>query len=165
MKIVVIADTHMPNKAKKLPNQLITELKATDLIIHAGDWQTMDVYRELSTYAKVEGVIGNVDGIDIQQHFKEKEILHLNDFKIGVTHGHGQKLTTEKRARAAFEKQDVDCIIFGHSHIPVLKYENDILIFNPGSPTDRRRQAYYSYGILTIGKGIHAEHVFFSDKD
>lgn len=164
MKIVVISDTHIPKKAKMIPSRLVTDLKKADLIVHAGDWQTIDVFNALSAYAKVEGVVGNVDGADIQQHFRGKEILHINGFKIGITHGHGQKMTTEKRAIATFEEDHVNCIIFGHSHIPVLKHENDVLIFNPGSPTDKRRQPFYSYGTLTIDNDIHAQHVFFTDK-
>ena len=152
-------------KSKKIPSQLVQDLKTADLIIHAGDWQTMGVYKEFSKYARVEGVVGNVDDPDIQQHLREKEILWLNGFKIGVIHGHGQKMTTEKRVLAAFEEDDIDCIIFGHSHIPLLKYVNDILLFNPGSATDKRRQHSYSYGILTMDKDIHAEHVFYTAKD
>jgi uncharacterized protein len=60
---------------------------------------------------------------------------------------------------------NVDCIVFGHSHIPVLKKTNEILVFNPGSPTDKRRQKEFSYGIMTIGEKIIAEHVFFPDKE
>ncbi|WP_209123870.1 metallophosphoesterase family protein [Alkalihalobacillus sp. BA299] len=164
MKIIVISDTHMPKKAKKLPARLVEDLQNTDLIIHAGDWQTMDVYEELAQYAKVEGVTGNVDDLEIQQRFGEKLILPIGNYKIGVFHGHGQKLTTEKRALAAFKEDVVDCIIFGHSHIPVLKKVNDILLFNPGSATDKRRQANFSYGLLRIGKTLAAEHIFYADK-
>lgn len=77
MKIVVISDTHIPKKAKMIPSRLVTDLKKADLIVHAGDWQTMDVFNALSAYAKVEGVVGNVDGADIQQHFRGKEILQI----------------------------------------------------------------------------------------
>lgn len=164
MKVVVMADTHMPKRAKKLPSKLLSGLKTTDLIIHAGDWQTIDVYKELKEYAKVEGVVGNVDGLEIQEHFDHKKLLDLMGFKIGVVHGHGTKMTTEKRALAAFKDEEVDGIIFGHSHIPVLKYINGVLVFNPGSPTDKRRQPLYSYGILTIGEELRAEHIFFEDK-
>ncbi|MFC3884165.1 metallophosphoesterase family protein [Bacillus songklensis] len=165
MKIIVVSDTHMPKRAKKLPARFVKDLELADLIIHAGDWQTMGVYEELSRYARVEGVIGNVDGPDMQQRFGEKLILDVNGFKIGVVHGHGQKLTTERRALAAFENEEIDCLIFGHSHIPVLKETDGVLLFNPGSPTDKRRQPHFSYGILTIEETIHAEHVFYENKE
>ncbi|WP_078428320.1 metallophosphoesterase family protein [Alkalihalobacterium alkalinitrilicum] len=165
MKIVVLSDTHMPKKAKTYPSQLVTDLQSAQLIIHAGDWQTAQVYEQLSQYSQVVGVTGNVDNEEIQQLFGEKLVLPIGPFKIGVVHGHGQKLTTEKRALAAFKNDDVDCIIYGHSHIPVLKKVNDILLFNPGSVTDKRRQPNFSYGVLTIGKTIEAEHVFITDKN
>ncbi|WP_160718900.1 metallophosphoesterase family protein [Bacillus sp. USDA818B3_A] len=164
MKIVIISDTHLPKRAKGLPARLTAELKDADLIIHAGDWQTIDVFHELHTYGKVEGVFGNVDDEEIKKHFPEKRIIELNGFKIGVTHGHGKGKTTEKRAILAFTEDEVDCIIFGHSHIPLKKYQNGLLLFNPGSPTDKRRQKMYSFGILQIGDTIEADHIFFSNK-
>ncbi|WP_227938205.1 metallophosphoesterase family protein [Alkalihalobacillus deserti] len=165
MKIIVISDTHIPKRAKKLPEQLIVNLKQADLIIHAGDWQILEVYQELAGYGEVQGVIGNVDGQDIQERFPEKLIIEVHPFKIGVVHGHGKKLTTERRSLDAFKGEQVDCIVFGHSHIPVIKKTDDILLFNPGSVTDKRRQPCYSYGILTIKEDtIKAEHIFFDDK-
>lgn len=164
MKIVVISDTHIPTRAKKLPDRIISDLQSANLIIHAGDWQTLEVYNELSKYGEVKGVVGNVDDANVQAHFPEKIILDLNGKKIGVVHGHGKGLTTERRVLEAFKDENVDCIIFGHSHIPVLKKLNDILLFNPGSATDKRRQPNYSYGILTIKNSIVAEHVFFGSK-
>ncbi|WP_409299024.1 metallophosphoesterase family protein [Peribacillus sp. SCS-26] len=162
MKIVVLSDTHMPRKGRVLPDQLKTELGNCELIIHGGDWKTLDVYEELSAYGEVRGVHGNVDGEDIKKLFPEKIIVESGGVRIGVTHGHGKGLTTERRARAAFVDEEVHAVIFGHSHIPLLKKEGGILIFNPGSPTDKRRQPRYSFGILTIEEGtVSARHVFF----
>lgn len=163
MKIIVISDTHIPKKAKKIPEQMIPDLLGSDLIIHAGDWQTIDVYKDLSLYGEVKGVTGNVDNVEIQSHFPEKLLFEVYGHKIGVVHGHGKRLTTERRALEAFEKDNVDCIIFGHSHIPMLKAVDGVLLFNPGSATDKRRQPNYSYGILTIGDEIVAEHVYFNN--
>jgi putative phosphoesterase len=164
VKVVVISDTHIPKKANTLPARLQIDLKKADLIIHAGDWQTLDVLEELSNYAEVKGVYGNVDGKEIQEHLPEKLIININDKIIGIVHGHGKRLTTEKRALEAFKDIKVDCIIFGHSHIPVIKEVDGILLFNPGSSTDKRRQQQYSYGILTVNQSIHAELVYFDDK-
>jgi putative phosphoesterase len=161
MKVVVLSDTHMPKRAKKLPSRLIEELKEADLIIHAGDWQTIDVYNDLKNYGKVIGVFGNVDGPEIKEIFGEKALIKEHGYKIGITHGHGKGKTTEKRALLAFNSELVDCIIFGHSHIPIKKYEDGILLFNPGSPTDKRRQGKYSFGVLKIGETLEAEHIFF----
>ncbi|HZG71445.1 MAG TPA: metallophosphoesterase family protein [Chondromyces sp.] len=164
MRIIVVADTHFPKRGKKLPEKLIDGLKKADLIIHAGDWLIKEVYDELSTYTQVKGVVGNQDDKEMA-FLPEKQLIEAEGWKIGVVHGHGDKSTTEKRALAAFSDEKVDCIIFGHSHIPYLKYEKGILLFNPGSATDKRRVPYYSYGVLTLDEeGIHAEHRFYKDK-
>lgn len=162
MKIIVLSDTHIPKRAKSLPNRLLDELKDANLIIHAGDWQTIDVYNQLTTFAKVEGVYGNVDDDNIKEMFPENQIVEVSGFKIGITHGHGTGKTTEKRAIQKFEGEMVNCIIFGHSHIPIKKYNNGILLFNPGSPTDKRRQEKYSFGVITIGDTLAAEHIYFT---
>lgn len=164
MKIVVTADTHMPDTGKQLPSRLKQELETTDLIIHAGDWNSMEVYHMLKEYAEVKGVYGNVDREDIKEQFPAKEMLEVHGHKTGIIHGHGDKKTTEKRALEAFEGEEVDIIIFGHSHIPILRYFKKKLLLNPGSPTDKRTLPYYSFAILTVGEEIRAEHVFFSDK-
>src|SRR4051812_36175488 len=116
MKIIVLSDTHMPKRSKSLPARLMEELKDADLIIHAGDWQTIDVHNQLKTFAKVEGVFGNVDGEDIKEMFPEKRIVEASGYKIGITHGHSTGKTNEKRAVQKFADEKVDCIIFGHSH-------------------------------------------------
>jgi len=164
MKIVVLSDTHMPQKTKHLPQFMMNDLESAHYIIHAGDWQTVELLHELKQYAEVIGVTGNVDSPELKTLLNSKEILRAGDFKIGVVHGHGTGKTTEKRAVDAFMEDGADCIVYGHSHIPVLKETNGILLFNPGSPTDKRRQKDFSYGILTIGGKIKAEHVFFDDK-
>lgn len=161
MKIVVISDTHMPRKSKSLPDKLLADLQDCDYIIHAGDWQTVELYNELKRFGPVIGVTGNVDGPELKSLLKTKDILQVGNFHIGVVHGHGSGKTTEKRAIETFTADKVDCIVFGHSHIPVNKEVGGIIIFNPGSPTDKRRQKQFSYGILTVGEEIVAKHVFF----
>ena len=84
----------------------------------------------------------------------------------GVTHGHGKGKTTEKRALLAFEHEQVDAVIFGHSHIPTHKQIGDITLFNPGSATDKRREKQFSFGLLYIQKNtLRVEHVFYDSKD
>lgn len=164
MKIVVVSDTHMPRMAKKIPSVLEKDLQSADYIIHAGDWQTLDVYELFSQYAPVIGVYGNVDNEEVRQKLKEKEIVQFRNYTIGITHGHGTSKSTEERVRSYFAEDKVDCIIFGHSHVPLMKTVNGILIFNPGSPTDKRRQKQYSYGVITIGRQLSAKHVFYDSK-
>lgn len=121
MKITVLSDTHIPKKAKTLPPQVVTELENCDLIIHAGDWQTIHVYHELIKYGNVKGVYGNVDSEELLELLPEKLVVELEGTRIGVVHGHGKRWTTERRAMEAFADDQVDCIFFGHSHIPIQK--------------------------------------------
>jgi putative phosphoesterase len=165
MKIIVLSDTHIPKKAKKFPQPLIHELETADLIIHAGDWQTMDVYRELSAYGEVAGVTGNVDSPELGRVLNSRELINVKGFKIGLVHGHGTGKSTEKRAKAAFAGEKVDCIVFGHSHIPLAKQENGIILFNPGSTTDKRRQEQFSFGLFHIGNKLETQHIYFRDKN
>lgn len=164
MKVIVISDTHMPRMAKGLPPRLKEDLKTAELILHAGDWQTREVYEELKTYAPVEGVCGNVDGQDLIEQFGFQKVLTIEGYRIGIVHGHGKKGTTEQRAIEAFSGKELDIIIFGHSHIPVNKSIDGTILFNPGSPTDKRRQSKYSFGIIKIGESLTVEHVFYPDK-
>ncbi|MFS0777930.1 metallophosphoesterase family protein [Neobacillus sp. 3P2-tot-E-2] len=164
MKIVVLSDTHLPKRKNGLPDRLLEELKDAELIIHAGDWLTIDVYHQLRAYGRVEGVYGNVDHEDIIGLLSSKKIVEAGGFRFGITHGHGKGKTTEKRAIVEFEGENVDCIIYGHSHIPVKRYEGNLLIFNPGSPTDKRRQKLFSFGVLTLSDKITAEHIFFNEE-
>ena len=165
MKVVVISDTHMPRKAIQLPRILKRDLEECDFIIHAGDWQTVDLYYQLQQFAPTIGVTGNVDGRELKSLLKTKELFIIGEFRIGIVHGHGTGKTTEKRAIDTFADDVVDCIIYGHSHIPILKENNGVILFNPGSPIDKRRQKEFSYGILTIGEKIIAKHIFFEDSN
>lgn len=164
-KIVIVSDTHIPIRAKKLPQALIAECQEADFIIHAGDWQTMDVFYELSAYAETDGVTGNVDPWDILDRFGKKKIFTIDGLKIGVIHGDGIRNTTEQRALDAFADDHVDIIVFGHSHIPVMRDEDGITLFNPGSPTDKRRQRQYSFGLLEISDSWQLRHVFFDKEE
>lgn len=157
----MISDTHMPKRAKTLPEFLVGFLKKADLIIHAGDWQSTAVYKQLLEFAPVAGVIGNVDEDDLVTIFPFKKIIEINGVRTGITHGHGQGKTTEKRVLSVFEGDDVEIIIFGHSHIPLKKEVNGKILFNPGSPTDKRKQAQYSFGRIQLEEAITIEHIFF----
>lgn len=162
MRIIVTADTHLPLGQRKLPDRLLEACESADLILHAGDWKSPDVYAELSRFAEVKGVFGNVDGDDIRKLFPEQQIIETAGHRIGLVHGHGKKQTTEKRARDAFLNEELDMIIYGHSHIPHLRYYGKTMLLNPGSPTDKRKLPLYSFAVLTIGETIHTEFIFFS---
>ncbi|MDT9024472.1 MULTISPECIES: metallophosphoesterase family protein [Rossellomorea] len=161
MKIIVVSDTHMPKKRRGLPEILKEDLMSSDLIIHAGDFQTLDAYREFMEYGELIAVVGNGDNADLQALLPRKRIIKKKGLKIGVVHGHGKGKTTEKRALEAFESDEVDLIVFGHSHIPYSRYMKGRLLFNPGSPTDKRKLPYFSHGVLTIEDTWKIEHKFY----
>lgn len=163
MRIGVISDTHLRSGGRGLPAKLLEGLEGADLILHAGDWMTLDILYELEAVAPVEGVAGNNDGFDIIDRFGFSKILELNGFRIGLTHGHQGYKQTPLNALDAFKDEAVDTIVFGHSHIPFNKDMNGIRLFNPGSPTDKRRQPQYSYGFLyldEVGKEMTAEILY-----
>ncbi|MFJ2042470.1 metallophosphoesterase family protein [Paenibacillus taichungensis] len=165
MKIIVISDTHLPRKARKLPDPLVEALSDADLILHAGDWSDWSVHKLLSAYAPIEGVAGNTDPPEIGQKLGFSRIVEADGLRLGLVHGHLGSKSTEQNAIHTFAGQQVDAVIFGHSHIPVMHTVNDVLIFNPGSPTDRRFQPQYSFGIMTTHLGkLQAEHVFYDVK-
>lgn len=157
LKIVIVSDTH----AKALPPRLLKECSSADLILHAGDWGNLDIQEQLEAFAEVIGVHGNIDSLPIQSMFPDKQIIHAGKFKIGMVHGHGDKGTTEKRAIDAFADETLDAIVFGHSHIPLIRYAKRTLLLNPGSPTDKRRVPYYSFIVLHVGEDLRPELILF----
>ncbi|HEY0827232.1 MAG TPA: metallophosphoesterase family protein [Bacilli bacterium] len=164
MRLGVVSDTHMYNYAQQLPKALVKGLQGVELIIHAGDWVGVNIATLFEQIAPVEGVAGNNDGEEIIQRFGRKKLLTLSGFKIGLVHGDGYKKTTEMRAFDAFHKDKPDMILFGHSHTPFAEYHQGVFMFNPGSPTDKRKEPQYSYGIVDLDKTISARHFYYSDK-
>ena len=161
MIIVATADTHMPKRAKTLPAVLRAALENADHIIHAGDITIPDILDILAAFAPVTAVAGNVGDAALRLALDEHRILRAGRFSIGVCHGHGTKGKTLDRALAAFNGQHVDAVVFGHSHIPYLGMHDGVLVLNPGSPTDKRRNLYYSYGVIETGETLSARIVYF----
>lgn len=166
MKIGVVSDTHLHKRNVYLPKALRDGLQGVDLILHAGDWIAPEVADLLAGIAPVEGVAGNNDGDNIVDRFGLQKLIRAGNIMIGIIHGDGYGKTTEQRAYQAFAGEAVDVVIFGHSHVPYMERRDGVLLFNPGSPTDKRRQPRYSFGILEIGDGgeLEARHIFYEDK-
>jgi len=160
MKIGILSDTHIPIKAKNLPYQVMNGLEGVDLILHAGDLVHEEVIWLLEEIAPVEAVAGNVDSWELQRQLGLKKTLDLQAFKIGLIHGHGgERGNTVERAVKAFT--GVDCIVFGHSHQSYNQLHNGVLLFNPGSSTDKRQEPHYSYGLLYLEEKIKGEIIYF----
>jgi uncharacterized protein len=163
MKLGIVSDTHMYGRAKALPDALVTGLRGVDAILHAGDWMDESVIELFAAIAPVDGVAGNNDGEKLAARLGRKKLLTFAGYRIGIVHGDGGRSTPDQ-AFASFRSEAADVIVFGHSHIPYLENREGILLFNPGSPTDKRRQPRYSYGVLTLGNTIEAEHYYYDDK-
>jgi uncharacterized protein len=161
IKIGVIADTHIPRAAKRIPDKVFEIFEGVELILHAGDAVEEIALEQLESIAPVLAVHGNRDSDEFKQKHPETRIITLEGFRIGLIHGHGEKGTTRDRMPSFFQGCDLSCIIFGHSHIPFMEEIDNILYFNPGSPTMKKRQAKASVGILILMEEIRGEICFF----
>jgi len=159
-KIVVLSDTHIPVRAAAIPKKITEQFKDADLIIHAGDFQTIEVVNNLGSYDNFIAVYGNMDSDDVANKLPEKMIINIEnddkEFKIGVTHGSGSPEGIAERVLHFFE-EELDCIIFGHSHQPFNEKINNTLMFNPGSPTDTVFATINTFGILKLNNEIKGE--------
>ncbi len=152
---VILADTHIPRRARNLPEGLVPYLERADLILHAGDLIVPSVLEGLSAYnAPVHAVKGNVDMLE--SDLPETLQLEFDGAKIAMIHESGRKEGRRKRLGKRFPEARV--IVFGHSHIPFLEDENGLLLLNPGSPTDKRRQPEHTFALLRSEEGdVRAE--------
>ena len=152
MDIAVISDTHMPNGRRRLPDECISRLKAADLIIHAGDLITLDVLNDLRRYGRVKAVHGNVDDAGVKAALPAAASITAEGTRIAVVHDSGPARGRLVRLRSRFP--DADAVIFGHSHLPLHERDDDgFQIFNPGSPTERRRAPACTMGIAHARAG------------
>jgi putative phosphoesterase len=149
MRIAMLADTHV-STIEDLPKKIIDVLPTVDLIIHAGDFTDVQLLRDLEELRKVKGVQGNMDSRELKAMLPAKEIVEIKNKRIGITHGSGSPWGIEERVRKVFESDQIDILVYGHSHQSQNKVIKDILFLNPGKATD-------SFGILTIDGGVKGE--------
>lgn len=163
MKIGIISDTHIKKNHDRIDKFLSEHLNDVDIVIHLGDFtdkKTLDKFMEFDNFV---GVYGNVDSGEVRDTLLEEEIIEVEGYKIGIFHGHGVKKDTVERAYDRFKDRQVDVIAFGHSHQPLIRTMNKVLLLNPGSPTDKRREKNFSYIVLELEEGImNAQIRFFS---
>jgi hypothetical protein len=158
MKIGVIADTHIPDRAKEIPREILEAFKQVDMIIHAGDLVDLSVLETLKNSCQnVRAVWGNMDPHEVRKKIPQKDIVKIGDYKIGVIHGWGPADKLIELAAKEFKDDDVQVIIFGHAHEALKEKIGGILYFNPGSATDKMFSPYNSYGIIEINDKIEAE--------
>jgi uncharacterized protein len=145
----VIADTHMPRRARSLPEGLIPHLQRADLILHAGDLMDPTLLEELAAYAPTRAVRGNLD--PSEAGLPEMLEFEFGGARVAMTHDSGAKRGRRSRMQRRFPEARV--VVFGHSHIPWLEDQDGLLLLNPGSPTDRRRQPNHTFALLRAEDG------------
>jgi putative phosphoesterase len=152
MRIAVISDTHMPRRNRRLPDACVERLRAADAIVHAGDLMELEVLHELQALGPpVHAVRGNVDSAPLQARLPLQRLLDFAGVKVGVLHDAGPRTGRLDRMRRRFP--DAQAVIFGHSHIPLHEARDGFQIFNPGSPTERRRSPRHTMGVATVRDG------------
>jgi uncharacterized protein len=151
LRLALIADTHMPRGDRRLSEPCLEAMRRADLIVHAGDFSQPSVLAELHELGPVAAVHGNVDSPELRRELPESIRLDLEDVVLGVIHDAGPAKGRLERMRARFP--DANAVVFGHSHLPLHEERDGFQIFNPGSPTERRRAPHRSMGEATIDRG------------
>ncbi len=160
MKIGVIADTHIPDRAKEIPQEILEAFKGVDMVLHAGDLVDSSVLDKLKAVCKdVRAVRGNMDHDEVRKGLPEKEVIHAGNYKIGIIHGYGNPNKLIDLVTEIFKNDNCDLIIFGHSHSALNEKRGKIIYFNPGSATDKIFASSNSYGIIEINDKIEAKIV------
>lgn len=152
VQIAIIADTHLPRGTRRLPEPCVERLRAADLILHAGDLRALSVLRELESYGPVVAVHGNVDDAELRATLPAVAAVEAAGTTIAMVHDAGPARGRLDRLRRRFP--DADAVVFGHSHIPLHERSPEgFQIFNPGSPTERRRSPQHTMGIAEVQEG------------
>ncbi|MCX2927063.1 metallophosphoesterase family protein [Streptomyces sp. NEAU-W12] len=157
MRLLLVSDTHVPARARRLPSEVLDETERADVVIHAGDWIDTPTLDLLETRARrLIGVSGNNDGPELRERLPEVARAELGGLRFGVVHETGPARGREARCAERFP--DLDVLVFGHSHIPWdTGAPGGLRLLNPGSPTDRRRQPYCTYMTLVVADGVPGE--------
>jgi len=153
VRLLLLADTHLPKRARALPAQVWEEVDAADVVVHAGDWVDVATLDELEARSRrLVGVYGNNDGAALRARLPEVARVELAGLRLAVVHETGAAKGREDRCAVAFP--DTDVLVFGHSHIPWDTVAGSGLrLLNPGSPTDRRRQPHCTYMTASVVEG------------
>ena len=150
--LAIVSDTHLPRGSRRLPEACVERLRDADLILHGGDLTTLGVLRELEELGEVVAVHGNIDAPEVRALLPERRVVDAAGARIGMIHDAGPAKGRLARLRRWFP--DAGAVVYGHSHIPWHERADDgFQIFNPGSPTDRRRQPGHTMGVATVDDG------------
>jgi putative phosphoesterase len=149
--VAVISDTHMPRGGRRLPDPFVERIEAADLLVHAGDFMTVEVLRELERIGPpLAGVHGNVDSAELRRLLPAERVVAVERARIALIHDAGPSAGRLERMRRRFG-DGADAVVFGHSHLPLHERADDgFQIFNPGSPTERRRAPTHTMGLARV---------------
>ena len=152
-RLLLLADTHVPKRARDLPAQVWQAVEEADVVIHAGDWVDVRLLDELEARsARLVACWGNNDHGELRERLPEVARVEVEGVRLGVVHETGQAAGREERMSGSYA--DLDVLVFGHSHIPWdTVTPTGLRLLNPGSPTDRRRQPHCTYMTAWAGKG------------
>lgn len=151
-RVVLVADTHVPQRARDLPQEVWDAVDASDLVVHAGDWVDLETLDRLDARSRrLIACWGNNDGPELRARLPEVATATVGGVRLAVVHETGAKQRREERMRAAYPSRDL--LVFGHSHIPWDTEHAGLRLLNPGSPTDRRREPYCTYLTLRLEDG------------
>jgi putative phosphoesterase len=149
VRLAIISDTHLPRRARALPARCVEHLREADAILHAGDFIEVSVLLELEALGPpVHAVRGNVDSAELQARLPLMRVVDAGGARIAMVHDAGPATGRLNRLRRRFP--DAHAVVFGHSHIPLHEERDGFAIFNPGSPTERRRSPHHTMGLATV---------------
>ncbi len=153
LRLLLMADTHVPKRARDLPGQLWQAVDDADVVLHAGDWVEVSLLDSVTARAqRLVAVYGNNDGPQLRARIPEVAHVELGGMRVAVVHETGPTVGRERRCAARFGGADV--LVFGHSHIPWdTTTESGLRLLNPGSPTDRRRQPFCTFMTARVSDG------------
>jgi uncharacterized protein len=150
--IAVISDTHLPRGARRIPDECVDRIAAADLILHAGDFASVEALEEIEAIGPpLAAVHGNVDSTEVRRRLPAERTVDAGGVRIAMLHDAGPSRGRIERMRARFP--DAAAVVYGHSHIPLHEEREGFQLFNPGSPTDRRRQPRHTMGLARVNKG------------
>jgi uncharacterized protein len=150
--VAVISDTHLPRGTRRIPDNCLERLSAADLILHAGDFVSVETLDEIEAIGPpLAAVHGNMDSEQVRRRLPAKRTVQAQGVRIGMVHDAGPARGRLERMRARFP--DAAAVVYGHSHIPMHEETGGFQVFNPGSPTDRRRQPRHTMGLARVDDG------------
>jgi putative phosphoesterase len=152
VRLAIVADTHMPKGRREIPARCLAELARADAIVHLGDFTAASIHDRLAALGPpLHAVHGNVDDAELRGRLPAESEVELDAIRIGLIHDAGARHGRLERMRQRFPK--AAAVLFGHSHLPLHERDGEFQIFNPGSPTERRRAPTRTMGIGEIEDG------------